>query len=319
MAEHLNNHHPRSDAAKAPEVSARTELLRAAADNELSPVQEAELDRHLAVHPEDQGVIEFERQLRRSVADAAVSESTPSRLRDRIHALSTASGTTGGSDRGSIPFSSVPAQSHRSFRQPLRWLAIAASVAVVAGGAFMVIRSPGIGRPADVQIAQQFRTSLVSFIGAQHDECEVHADMIGSRFKTTKMAEVPTEFAHVLGTAPDIGHIDSPDFKLLGAGPCAVPGRGKSVRMVLECTAEKDNAGSRGSLVSIHIQQDTGELALENGKTYRLTDQTSTGDHTSEIYVWRRDGYIYFLTSRSEPAMQMARAAFGAKEPSGTL
>jgi hypothetical protein len=315
MSEHLNNHVSRSDAANAPGVSVRTQLLRAAADNELSLAQKIELDLHLAAHPEDQRVIDVERQLRKLVADAAPADAAPARLRDRILAMS----ATSGADRSSIPFSSATARTRNRFSRPMRWLALAASVAIVAGGSFVVLRNQGGAGPSDVQIAQQFRTSLVSFIGAQHDECEVHADMIGGRFKTTKMAEVPTEFAQVLGTSPDIGHIDSPDFKLLGAGPCAVPGRGKSVRMVLECTTDRGVAGSQGSLVSIHIQQDTGELALEGGKTYRLTDQTSTGDHTSEIFVWRRDGFIYFLTSRSEPAMQMARAAFGAKEPSGTL
>jgi RNase P protein component len=315
MSEHLNNHVSRSDAANAPGVSTRTELLRAAADNELSPAQRIELDRHLASHPEDQRVIDVERQLRKLVADAATADAAPARLRERILAMSAASGE----DRSSIPFSSGAARTRNRFSRPMRWLALAASVAIVAGGAFVVLHDQGGMRPADVQIAQQFRTSLVSFIGTQHEECEVHADMIGSRFKTTKMAEVPAEFALVLGTAPDIGHIDSPDFRLLGAGPCAVPGRGKSVRLVLECTGDRSGTGSRGSLVSIHIQQDTGELNLESGKTYRLTDQSAMVSHASEIFVWRRDGFIYFLTSRSEPAMQMARAAFGAKEPSGTL
>ncbi|MGE3563398.1 MAG: anti-sigma factor [Phycisphaerales bacterium] len=315
MSEHLNNHISRSDAANAPGVSMRTELLRAAADNELSPAQRIDLDRHLAAHPEDQRVIDVERQLRKLVADAAPADAAPARFRERILAMSAASGA----DRSSIPFSSATARARNRFSRPMRWFALAASVAIVAGGSFVVLRNQGGIGSTDVQIAKQFRTSLVSFIGAQHDECEVHADMIGGRFKTTKMAEVPTEFAQVLGTSPDIGHIDSPDFKLLGAGPCAVPGRGKSVRMVLECTADRGGAGSRGSLVSIHIQQDTGELNLESGKTYRLADRNSTGYETSEIFVWRRDGFIYFLTSRSEPAMQMARAAFGAREPSGTL
>lgn len=315
MTEHLNNHGSRDDAANALVVSARTELLRAAADHELSAAQRVDLDQHLAVHPEDQTVINFERRLRTFVTDAGALGLAPPRLRDQIHAMCGAQGA----DHSSMPFPAAQVQVGRSFQRSIRWLALAASVTIMAGGAFFVLRNQGVARPGDVQMAQQFRTSLVSFIGAQHNECEVHADMIGSRFKTTRLEEVPKEFARVLGSTPDIGGIESSDFKLLGAGPCAVPGRGKSVRMVLECAAEKAHAGSCGSLVSIHIQQDTGELNLESGKTYRLTDRISTGSDAAEIYVWRRDGFVYFLTSRSEPAMQMARAAFGAKEPSGTL
>lgn len=90
--------------------------------------------------------------------------------------------------------------------------------------------------------------------------------------------------------------------------------------MVLESNADAQPSGGRGSIVSIHIQQDTGELNLESGKTYRLVDKIAPkGTPPAEIFVWRRDGFIYFLTSTSEPAMQMARTAFGAKEPSGTI
>lgn len=315
MREHSNNLLLRSDTADLTQVSARTELLRAAADGELTAVQTAELERHMASHPDDRRVVEFERSLRGSIA-AFASGTTPAALRDRIAAIS----STAGTDRTSLSFPSAGTQPHRRFSLSSHWLAMAASVAIVAGGAFLISRPPGTGLTGGAQITQQYRTSLVSFIGAQHDDCEVHADMIGMRFKTTKLVDVPVEFAQVLGSTPDIGRVESIGFKLLGAGPCAVPGRGKSVRMVLESTADTQAGGGRGSLVSIHIQQDTGEMNLESGRTYRLVDKAATvGAPTADIYVWRRDGFIYFLTSKSEPAMQMARAAFGAEEPIGTL
>jgi hypothetical protein len=315
MREHSNNHVPRSDTADWSPVSARTELLRAAADGELTPAQTAELERHVATYPDDQRVIDFERELRVSVA-ASASETAPTALRDRIAAMS----STAGTDRASLPLPSAHTLPHRRFSRSILWMAIAASVALVAGGAFLTLRQHDYVPADGALITQQYRTSLVSFIGTQHQECEVHADMIGMRFKTTKLVDVPSEFAKVLGSTPDIGHIEGSGFKLLGAGPCAVPGRGKSVRMVLESTADAQPNGGRGSLVSIHIQQDTGELNLEQGKTYRLVDKAAAaGSPVADIYVWRRDGFIYFLTSESEPAMQMARAAFGAKEPTGTL
>jgi hypothetical protein len=313
MSEHLNNHVPRPEAAQEPAVSTRTGLLRAAADDELSAAQRAELNRHLAAHPEDRLVIEFERGLRQSVAGAGVSEAAPSRLRERILAL-----RQGGEDRSRIPLAPA-SQARRGSPWVIGWLAVAASVAIVVAGALVAVRHAGFVRPDGVVIDPSLRASLVSFIRSQHDECEVHADMIGRRFKTTRLDDVPAEFARVLGTAPDISCLRLPEFRLLGAGPCAVPGRGKSVRLVLECTADRVGAGERGPLVSIHIQQDTGEIDLEPGRTYRLTDPRPTADVPSEILVCRRDGFIYFLTSRSQPAMQMARAALGAPEPSGML
>lgn len=313
MSENTNHRH--RDADEPHTVSARTQLLRGAADEQLSDAQQAELARHLERRPEDQAVIAFERRLRETVV-AASQMSAPAALRDRI----TAMGSAAPPDDSSRTFPTVLTRSRLRFSQPVRWFAVAASLAILAGGAFMILRQPGLGRNNGIQLAQRYRTSLVTFISAQHEECEVHADMIGMRFKTTKLAEVPTEFGRVLGSTPDIGQVNNSGFKLLGAGPCAVPGRGKSVRMVLESTADAQPNGGRGSIVSIHIQQDTGELDLEAGRTYRLVDKIAPkGSAPAEIFVWRRDGFIYFLTSKSEPAMQMARAAFGAKEPSGTI
>lgn len=316
MYEHSNNHLPRSDSVDQPQVSARTELLRAAADEELTIAQKAELERHLVVHPDDRRVIQFERQLRGCVAGSA-SGAAPAALRERIIAMS----STAGMDPASLSFPSVNTLSNRRFSRPVRLIAIAASVAIVAGGAFVFLHQPDMGRPTNRElITQQHRTSLVSFIGTQHEECEIHADMIGMRFKTSKLDDVPREFSKVLGSVPELGHIEGSEFRFLAAGPCAVPGRGKSVRMVLESTANAQLNGGRGSLVSIHIQQDTGELNLEAGKTYRLVDTVGiSGSVAPVIYTWRRDGFIYFLTSKSEPAMQLARAAFGAKEPSGAI
>ena len=313
MSENTNHRHRDTDEPDT--VSARTQLLRGAADEQLSDAQQAELARHLERRPEDHAVIAFERRLRETVASASRG-SAPAALRDRITTIGSASS----SEEVSLPFPNVQTRPRWRFSQTVRWFAVAASLAILASGAFVILRQSGVGQPDDVQVAQQSRTSLVTFISAQHEECEVHADMIGMRFKTTKLGDVPTEFSRVLGSTPDIGHVEESGFKLLGAGPCAVPGRGKSVRMVLESTSDAPPSGGRGSIVSIHIQQDTGELNLESGKTYRLVDKIApTGSAPAEIFVWQRDGFVYFLTSKSEPAMQMARAAFGAKEPSGTI
>ncbi len=313
MSENTNHRH--RDPTEPVAVSTRTQLLRGAADSQLSDCQQAELARHLERRPELQTVIAFEKRLRETVVSASRG-SAPGALRDRITAI----GSDCSSDQVSLPVPTVQTRPRRRFSQPVRWFAVAASLAILAGGAFMILPQPESGRTDDVQLAPHYRTSLVTFISAHHEECEVHADMIGMRFKTTKLGDVSAEFSRVLGSTPDIGHVEESGFKLLGAGPCAVPGRGKSVRMVLESTSGDPPSGGRGAIVSIHIQQDTGELDLERGRTYRLVDTIAPkGSAPAEIFVWRRHGFIYFLTSNSEPAMQLARAAFGAEEPSGTI
>lgn len=315
MTEHPEGNPLGTETAEAPRVSMRTEILRAAADRELTPSQATELERHLATHPGDRRVIEFERELRASFG-ALATERAPGALRGRIAAMC---GEVG-ADRPAIPFSQGRAWPEPRFSRRVQWLAIAASVAIVSGGAIVFLGQFERGPAAGALVTQQYRASLVSFIGAQHQECELHTDMIGVRFKTTKLEEVPGEFARVLGGVPDLGNIGSSGFRLLGAGPCAVPGRGKSVRMVLESTADAPAGGGHGALVSIHIQQDTGGLSLEPGRTYQLVEQVDApGSAAPDIFVWRRDGFVYFLTSESESAMRMARAAFGVGEPSGTI
>jgi len=294
-------------------VSARTELLRAAADDELTASQAYELEQHLREHPEDRRVIEFERALRRVIAGAA-SQAAPAHLQDRIARLYGSAGAAGST--GEVrPVTSLRPR----FARPSRMLALAATVAIVATGVIVVVGPSLSESPGTVAVSPQYRTSLVSFIGSQHEECELHADQIGPRFKTSDMDEVPAEFGRILGEVPDVGRMGEHGFTLLGAGPCAVPGRGESVRMVFESSKAGTPGDTQKALVSIHIQQDTGELSIKPGRTYRLTDAGTRDSGPSEILVWRRDGFVYFLTSWSESAMQLARRAMGAGSPTGTI
>lgn len=318
----LSNHepyddkNPTGDGVGSDRVSDRTRLLRAAANGELSAEQQVELQRHLALHPQDQAVIDFEERLRETI-EMAACEPVPESLRERIRAMGQEASP------GAAPVvGNTPTEYHPSIRfpRPARWLAVAASLAIVTGGAYMVIRPALTPHAEQLRLTPQYRASLVSFIHAQHEECELYTDLIGERFQTSDLGSVPSEFSRVLGGTPDIGDVQQYGFKLLGAGPCAVPGRGKSVRMVLESNAESRPGDDAGSLVSIHIQQDTGELTLESGRTYRLVEQSApSAEADTEIYVWRRNGFIYFLTSGSESTMQTALTAFGVQEPSEAL
>lgn len=307
------------DGAAVPAVSSRTSLLRAAADGEMGVSESIEFEMHLAAHPQDGRVIEFERLLRDAVAKSVGTGVAPDSLRARVASLRHSARTPANERADRLSFSATSVGWRQRTRPAGLWLAMAASLSLVVGAGYVVLTQ--IDQPAEsvATIPQQFRTSLVSFVGAQHEECEVHVDQVGKRFKTTSLDNVPREFASVLGTMPDIGHIGDGDFKLLGAGPCAVPGRGKSVRMVLELRKSDGQSGDPPAIVSVHIQQDTGELALELGRTYRLLDRSVGNDRFPEIFVWRREGFVYFLISRSAAANQIARSAFGVQEPSGSI
>ena len=87
MSENTNHRH--RDATETVAVSARTQLLRGAADEQLSDAQQAELARHLERRPEDQAVIAFEKRLRETVVSASRG-SWPGALRDRIATMGSA-------------------------------------------------------------------------------------------------------------------------------------------------------------------------------------------------------------------------------------
>lgn len=294
-------------------VSMRTRLLRAAADGELTDSEQAMLDLHLLHHPADRAVIEFERQLKGAIANAA-SVAPPESLRQWLETIRPAA---------HVQSLEMNAPAHTDFGagviagriRRLRWLAAAACVALLAGALTLVLPSLLNNGPDVTRPAQAYRTALVSFISSQHELCELHADQIGSRFKITRLEDAPAEFEAILGRAPDLGEIEAAGFTLLGAGPCAVPGRGRSVRLVLAAPGSEPF-----DIVSIHIQQDTGDLPMQSGRTYRLTEAGHAGhDEPHPIFTWRRDGFVYFLTSRSEAVMHVAREALGAADPSGTI
>jgi hypothetical protein len=80
-----------------------------------------------------------------------------------------------------------------------------------------------------------------------------------------------------------------------------------------------DDGGER-SMVSLHVQQDSGELGLEPGRTYLLVDRDPGPDAAgARIFVWRREGLIYFLAASSERAIEAARLALGAAEPTESI
>lgn len=305
--------------------SMRTQLLLAAADGELSNEDARMLDAHLAAHPDDQKIIAFEKQLRASVAASATAAGPSDDLRQRIAQMCV------GAEHGhaAIPFEDAPSASSQSRSNgTMRWLAIAAMVAVVASIVFITIQYGANRRQSEIAVQPSHRTALVNFVSNQHEECELHADMIGSKLHINSLDEAPNAFRDVLGKEPDLGALAHSGLRFLGAGPCAVPGRGHSVHMVFDAGGDAgiaaDDSG-RTSLVSVFIQDDTGELNIESNKTYRLVpagggDSTvSPDDSAVEIYLWKAGGFIYFLSSTSAPAMDKVRDALGASEPSGTL
>ncbi len=272
-------------------IDRRTELLRAAADGELTAADAAALDAHLRAHPEDRAVIDFERRLRREIAGAAEGHATDD-LRARIEAMRSAD-------------EPIPVRPRRT-RQA--WLALAACLALALGAVYILAPRPA-PHPAPGQVvAGAHRASLVSFMRSQHEDCETFAEILAQKFPVV-LERAPEALGAILGAPPDMGELASSDVRYRGAAECAVPGRGRSVHIVLEAPS--------GELVSLFVQQDHDELELEPGVAYWFL-----GDgvpHACRVLTWRRDGLVYFLVSPSTNDIDAARVALRANAPSGVL
>jgi anti-sigma factor RsiW len=145
--------------------SERLARLRAAADDELSPDEAAELERALVERPGDRAIIAFERNLRGAIARLHASAAPPI-LRDRVRAqLAREDRGRGGGIVGRIGLA--------------RRLAVAASIAIVAALSIVLLSRSG-DRDAG-RIAPPLRAGLVAFVGGQQRECELHADLIPER------------------------------------------------------------------------------------------------------------------------------------------
>ncbi len=319
MTDNEHNEGGRAD-ARDMRPSRRTELVRAAADNELTAADERALREHLVAHPDDDAVIAFEQGLRRAIASGA--SGVPSeQLREKVTRLTTIGGGPG--DRVPSSAGSVTASGRGS--RVTRWVAVAASVGLLTAMAYFTLRpTPSLPPPGRL-IAESHRASLVSFVNGRHKECELHAEMVASGFRIDSLDKAPAAFSEILGKAPDLGRLAQSGLKFKGAEACAVPGRGRSVHMVLEAVTNPPvQAGgasaATATLVSIFVQQDKGELRIEPGRAYRFVPKAGpSSTEASEIYVWKKDGFVYFLASTSEPAIETVRLALDVQGPSGRL
>lgn len=290
--------------------SARTVLLRAAADGDLTTTQDSELDEYLSLHPDDAAVIELERRLRREVAALAEGRASD-RLRERVRVLAAP-----GDEISDVPIGRVGAFGLRA-RQ---WLAVAASLVVLVSVSYVGFRTIQSGSQLNgtQAIDDSFRAALVSFVGNFHEQCEIHSEMAMRQLQVRALEEAPAAFAEVMGKTLDIGSLNISGYHYLGGGPCSVPGGGRSFHVVFE---SDDVEALRRPMISIFIQQDSGVMRIPPDQTFLLEQksQTVNAAFPSEVYVWKKDGFVYFLVSTSKRALAATLNAFGVDAPSGSI
>lgn len=288
----------------------RGALLRAAADGELSDAQRAELDPTLTAA--ESRAIEAERHLRHAVGKVMSQPAAPAGLRDRIlAAAAVAEGSSAAAEADEIP-APIP------MAPWARGLAVAAAVALVAGGAFMFMRDSaggGVGGPGatgatgDVQAAGIQLVELRQFVSREHSRCERDPSR-ARKFVVTELSEAPQRFRSIMGAEVSIEEIEKAGLQLRGAGECNVPGPGRSVHFLLKADLPECSAP-----LSLFVQQDPeNRLGLEEGASYELTrpgddePQDAEAAHTVSIVAWRRDGFTYYLVAEPDACGRIREA-----------
>lgn len=305
-------------------IDDRAQLLRAAADAELSSHEAEQLAAHLASTPDDERVIQFERGLRQSIGEMA-SGAAPAELRSRIESLRSATPMTPSVAHAcahvATPRPDLAAPQRTRHRRLLRTVCAGGLLAAVIAGVVFIPWHASLPT-GEVAVAPSHRTALVSFVNDQHAECELYAKLIAERFRIGPREDVRAELAKILDSAPDLGTLLNSPVEFLGAARCAVPGRGSSVHLVIRVPGEQSSDGVEPQeLVSLFVQQDHAELNIPEGKSFSMvpTDQSASKPEHRHIQVWRNKGLVYFLVSASRQSLDAVAGVVGSLEPGGEI
>ncbi len=261
--------------------SERSRLLRAAADDELLAGERAALDAHLARRPDDRAVIEFERKLRDGLAHSFSGSQVPAALEQRIRAL------------GAPP-------RHRLLRR-IAWLAAAAALLVAAGITYhSATRADEIGFYG--------RATLVRFLATHPHDCPISIERTLAEFNVEAYDDALSSLGNLLGDAPALGDLTDAGFEFRGMGRCGIPGHELSIHIQLVGAAGSTFEGDK---LSIYVQRDDGRLPITDGATYRLQPKTLRFADVG-MYLWRREGFDYFVVSENPEAAIIALRRAGA-------
>ncbi len=300
--------------------------IRAAADGELPGDQTSRLLHGSNAKTVAAG-IEFEQNLRLACArvfagDAATAPEVGADLHATVQRIMVASRQASDSletspvhvhEAASRPAQTATAQTARGRRLARAgWIALAACTLIVG-----VVVGTWLATPAPTFNTQPNRTriALVGFLESEHRRCALNERSLRNKMTVYAVEDVPAKFAGLLGQELSVSAVVGAGYEFLGCGKCAVPGRGESVHLmfrdpsVLPPSVDVSgvNAPRDAGRFSLFIQQDTDELPITLGQTYRL----ETGEGEPLVIVWRNGGLVYYMVCESESQQEQVTNAMG--------
>ena len=287
----MTTHERNPDLPRSSGEMSRAALVRAAADDELTPDERRALDRARAADGSIDARIAFEHALRERVAGAMAEPArAPASLRASIEAMvrdQHEQASTVGPTR---------TRSRRFWVSGPTWLAAAASLALLTA-VTVVMRTPlgsslapRIGAPVAAQLL-----NASNFIVQEHGRCSAFDSYFDHKFTVRDASRASDTVVELLGQPPVRIRLDQVGYQFTGIGACKVPGPGASVHMLY-----RPIATDRPTL-SLFIQNAVGQTDVESGVRYRLQNTGGT-----PVLVWREGSLIYYLFSPDPDAEQSA-------------
>ncbi len=284
MTDAQQNNHDESIAA----------LLRLAADDDLTPEQQARLDAYLAENPEDLARIDFDRQLRGACARAMSDVSTPEGLADRVRAAIA-------EDAQAEALSNLqPQTTNTAFWSRARdWRTAAAAIillALVLGGAWNLTRAPA--PPAWAELA--------GLMVSEHSRTYSASPVSGSM----ELVEVERACDLWLGCEPSLDTLlKNAKVELADAHNCVIGGRHTTAHLQIRLEGRPE-----GNVVSLFIMTIAAVPGLSERKTYKVDCPDADA-----ILVWRAGELVYFLVSDAPGGCDALRAAIQLPQPQDSL
>ncbi len=278
-------------------------LLRAAADEELSGAERARLETHLAANPADRAFIDFERRLREAVARVMGAERSPDSLRGEIESHLSGDGEV-------LPFALASrAQAQRRWR--VRPSGLAAGFVLLIGAAVVVsVINPSL--LSDWRRASTINVDAEVGLGFadEHRRCATDEQYAREKLDLHSREELLAHLERDLGweiEAPDLSEFG---FVLRSAGDCAIGGAAAgigSVHLLFDDGAVAVSVWIEHSLPS----ELTHSARLEEGRAYRIApiDRRRGRDEANAYFAWRVGEYVFrFVPASVENAREMAVA-----------
>lgn len=288
-----------------------TNLLRIAADDELTAEQSQSLEAHLAAHPEDHEFVAFERRLRAAVGRVMGAAVAPAALRSRLEAeLHAPTESLRLAGTASMRPQAPAAAGSRRILMPS---GLAAGFLLLVGVA-VVIGVTGHSdwfdwfSPNQIQISS--KGGALGFPVQEHQLCAKDELYAQRKFTLHSESELRAHISNDLQWDVAVPDLSPFGFTLHDAGDCRAGGGSADsihIRYVNDSTT-----------VSVWIEHSlpselTHSAGLEEGHAYYITPTNvqSVKDESNAYYAWRHGEFVFKLVPASAAESRKLAVSIG--------